>query len=143
MRYNGEEKTYFKVVLIRVHTGDYCIIKGPEEEKRLAEILQNDYNSTKYEKMIQLLGAEVVQREHQKEFRSRFSAESVLKEFEKGKSVIEYSYMRIIDGVQRAVSARIYPRTGQGEKTEEFMVYVTIERQTETEMRNADVGTGA
>ena len=55
MVYGGEQKTYFKVVLIRVHTGEYCIIKGPEEEKYLAEILQNDYNSMRYDKMIQLL----------------------------------------------------------------------------------------
>lgn len=127
MVYDGEQKTYFKVVLIRVHTGEYCIIKGPEEEKYLAEILQNDYNSMRYDKMIQLLGAEVVQREYQKEFLDRFSVASVLKEFQEGKSVLEYSYIRIIDGEQRAVSTRIYPRAGQGEKMEEFMVYVTVE----------------
>ena len=55
MEYKGRPgKSYFKVVLVRVSAGEYVILKGPEEEKRLARVLQNDYNITKYEKMIQL-----------------------------------------------------------------------------------------
>ena len=61
MEYKGRPgKSYFKVVLVRVSAGEYVILKGPEEEKRLARVLQNDYNITKYEKMIQLLAMEMV-----------------------------------------------------------------------------------
>lgn len=121
---------YYKVILVKVRTGDYCVIKGPEEEKQLADILQNDYNSTKYYKIIQLLGAEVVQKEFQKEFQLIFSMEHILEEFRNGKTVLEYVYSRNVDGCWKEVSTRVYPRTGQGEQIEEFMIYVTVRTET-------------
>ena len=80
MEYKGRPgKSYFKVVLVRLSAGEYVILKGPEEEKRLARVLQNDYNITKYEKMIQLLAMEMVQKEYREGFCSIFSIENISK----------------------------------------------------------------
>lgn len=121
---SGEE--YFKVVVVKIPSDEYGIIKGPKEEKCLADILQDDHNSTRYEKMIQLLAAEMVEEEYQKEFCLIFSMENIKREFQKGKTVIEYSYMRNIEGERKMVNTRVYPRARKGEELEEFMVYVTV-----------------
>ncbi len=75
MEYSSKEnrREYFKVVLVRRGADEYVILKGPEEEKFLAGMLKDDYNSTRYEKMIQLLAEEVVQ----KEYREKFYAGSI------------------------------------------------------------------
>ncbi|MCI8484069.1 MAG: hypothetical protein HFH41_06985 [Lachnospiraceae bacterium] len=130
MEYNAGkgEVRYFKVIVVKIPSDEYGVIKGPEEEKCLAGILQSDHNSTRYEKMIQLLAAEMVQKEYQKEFRFVFSLENIKREFQKGKSVIEYSYMRNIEGELKMADTRVYPRAKNGEELEEFMVYVTTRK---------------
>lgn len=131
MEYNGRisKKEYFKVVLVRVREGEYVILKGPEEEKRLTKVLRNDYNSTKYEKMLRLLAEEVVQKEYREKFYSIFSMENILKEFGEGRSVVEYSYMRNMGRKQNMVHTRVYPRMMQGGAIEEFMVYVVCHEE--------------
>lgn len=129
MEYNSklEQNKYYKVVLVRIETDEYIILKGPEEEKVLAGILQDDYNSTRYEKMIRLLAEEVVKKEYRKMFSSIFSMENIQKEFGEGKNVIEYSYVRNVGDGDKMVKAKVYPRIKQGDRLEEFMVYVLVE----------------
>lgn len=124
-----ERKEYFKVCLVRVQADEYVILKGPEEEKRLTKALRSDYNFTKYEKMLRLLAEEVVQQEYRKEFYSIFSTENILGEFEKGRYVVEYSYMRNVGRQQKMVTTRVYPRMMQGGSVEEFMVYVVCHEE--------------
>lgn len=122
-------KEYYKVVLVRVQADEYVILKGPKEEKCLAKVLQNDYNSTKYEKMLRLLAEEVVQKEYRERFYATFSMENILKEFREGNSLIEFSYMRNLGRQKRMVTTRVYPRMMQGGAMEEFMVYVVCHEE--------------
>ena len=122
-------KGYYKVVLVKVLAGGYVILKGPEEEKRLAKVLQNDYNSTKYEKMLRLLAEEVVDKEYREKFYAIFSMENILKEFGEGRPVVEFSYRRSLGRQKRMVTTRVYPRMMQGGWMEEFMVYVVCHEE--------------
>ncbi len=126
MEYNHKQNQnkYFKIVLVRISTDEYIILKGPEEEKLLAGILQDDYNTTRYEKMIQLLADEVVQKEYREEFSSIFSMENMIKEFEGGKTMVEYSYIRDVGDEKKMVNTKVYPRLKKENRLEEFMVYV-------------------
>lgn len=126
MEYNEIQKKnhYFKVVLVRISTDEYIILKGPQEEKLLAEILQDDYNSTRYEKMLQLLADEVVQKDYRETFFKVFSMENMIKQFEEGKTMVEYSYIRNVDSEKKMVNTRVYPRLKQNNKLEELMIYV-------------------
>ena len=121
---NQNQNKYFKIVLVRISTDEYIILKGPEEEKLLAGILQDDYNTTRYEKMIQLLADEVVQKEYGEEFSSVFSMENMIKEFEEGKTMVEYSYIRDVGNEKKMVNTKVYPRSIKENRLEEFMVYV-------------------
>ncbi|MCI9176442.1 MAG: hypothetical protein HFH49_16220 [Lachnospiraceae bacterium] len=121
---NQNQNKYFKIVLVRISTDEYIILKGPEEEKLLAGILQDDYNTTRYEKMIQLLADEVVQKEYREEFSSVFSMENMIKEFEEGKTMVEYSYIRDVGNEKKMVNTKVYPRSIKENRLEEFMVYV-------------------
>ena len=126
MEYNEIQKKnhYFKVVLVRISTDEYIILKGPQEEKLLAEILQDDYNSTRYEKMLQLLADEVVQKDYRETFFKVFSMENMIKQFEEGKTMVEYSYIRNVGSEKKMVNTRVYPRLKQNNKREELMIYV-------------------
>ena len=126
MEYNEIQKKnhYFKVVLVRISTDEYIILKGPQEEKLLAEILQDDYNSTRYEKMLQLLADEVVQKDYRETFFKVFSMENMIKQFEEGKTMVEYSYIRNVGSEKKMVNTRVYPRLKQNNKLEELMIYV-------------------
>lgn len=126
MEYNEIQKKnhYFKVVLVRISTDEYIILKGPQEEKLLAEILQDDYNSTRYEKMLQLLADEVVQKDYRETFFKVFSMENMIKQFEEGKTMVEYSYIRDVGSEKKMVNTRVYPRLKQNNKLEELMIYV-------------------
>ena len=129
MEYKGRPgKSYFKVVLVRVSAGEYVILKGPEEEKRLARVLQNDYNITKYEKMIQLLAMEMVQKEYREGFCSIFSIENISKGL-KGGGVVQYTYKRKVCDTWETVHTKIYPRAWQGDELEEFVVYVICHKE--------------
>ena len=126
MEYNEIQKKnhYFKVVLVRISTDEYIILKGPQEEKLLAEILQDDYNSTRYEKMLQLLADEGVQKDYRETFFKVFSMENMIKQFEEGKTMVEYSYIRNVGSEKKMVNTRVYPRLKQNNKLEELMIYV-------------------
>lgn len=128
MEYNDKnrKKEYFKIVLVRIRTDEYNILKGPEEERRLVRVLEDDYNSTRYEKIIQLLAREMVQKEYENIFCSMFSIENIRKELQDENSRMECSYIRTINGEQCRVDTGIYPRIGQGEGLEEFMIYVAV-----------------
>lgn len=117
-------RTYFKVVLVRLISDEYVILKGPKEEKFLAGMLRDDYNSTRYEKMIQLLAEEVVQEEYREQFYAIFSVENMRRVFGNWEGPVVFSYPRKIGGKLKWVTTRVYPRLRQGGKLEEFMVYV-------------------
>lgn len=129
MEYNEKQNqnNYFKVVLVRISTDEYIILKGPQEEKLLAGILRDDYNTTRYDKMIQLLADEVVQQEYREAFLTIFSMGNMLKEFGEGKAMVEYSYIRDVGNERKMVNTRVYPRLKQNNRLEEFMVYVCHE----------------
>ncbi len=129
MEYNEKQNqnNYFKVVLVRISTDEYIILKGPQEEKLLAGILRDDYNTTRYDKMIQLLADEVVQQEYRETFLTIFSMGNMLKEFGEGKAMVEYSYIRDVGNERKMVNTRVYPRLKQNNRLEEFMVYVCHE----------------
>ncbi len=131
MEYSSKEnrREYFKVVLVRRGADEYVILKGPEEEKFLAGMLKDDYNSTRYEKMIQLLAEEVVQKEYREKFYAIFSMENMLEAFQEKEEPVEYSYPRKIGEKMEWVTTRVYPRLQQGRKLEEFMVYVVYHEE--------------
>ena len=55
------EKDYYKIALVGLKPDKCDIIKGPEEEKRLADILLDDYHISRYEKMVQLVVKEEIE----------------------------------------------------------------------------------
>lgn len=122
-------KSYFKVVLVKVKADEYIVLKGPEEERRLARVLQDDYNITRYEKMIQLLAVEMVQEEYRKGFCSIFSMENILREFQGGGGVVKYAYKRKVCDSWEMVQTELYPRAWQGDELEEFVAYVICHKE--------------
>ncbi len=110
------EKEYYKIVLVNIQMDEYKILKGPEEEQILTRVLQDDYHSTKYEKMLQLLAWELVEKEYREDFCSIFSLKNICKEFQNGKAFIKYSYLRNIKEEKQMVHTRVYPRTIQQDK---------------------------
>ncbi len=150
MEYSNKEKgrEYFKVVLVRVSADEYVILKGPKEEKFLAGMLRDDYNSTRYEKMIRLLAEEVVQETYREQFYAIFSMENMLEAFQDREGPVEFSYIREIGGELEPVTTRVYPRLKQGGKLEEFMVYVQCHEEgcrcgTGNAEGNAELSLGA
>lgn len=119
-------KDYFKITLVSL-TPDKCkILKGPEEEKRLVEILRDDYSISRYEKMLQLVIKEKVADADQEFCFQLFSLDSLQKAFEKGQDKVSGSYLRNIKGEMQKVFVSIYPRKfGKQRKLEEFMLYIS------------------
>lgn len=128
------EKEYYKITLVGLKPDQCSILKGPEEEKRLAAILLDDYHSTRYEKMLQLVVKEQVAKEDQDTCFKVFSLENLQEAFQQGKEQVTYSYKRNINGTWQGVSAEIYPRKfgAQGE-LEEFMIYISRNGQLQAQ----------
>ncbi len=124
-----QEKEYYKVTLVSLNPDRCRILKGPEEEKRLVEVLLDDYQISRYEKMIQLVVREVVEESYWSDFYHIFSLKHLQEEFQKGTANISYSYLRRIDENMQMVTASVYPRKfGSQGQLEEFMMYVFIQR---------------
>ena len=86
----------FKIMLVSLKPDGCKVLKGPREEIRLAEILRDDYHTSRYEK---ILGS--------------------------GEEKMACSYQRKVEGVMQPVSAEIFPRRfGEQGELEEFIIYV-------------------
>lgn len=115
----------FKIMLVSLKPDGCRVLKGPREEIRLAEILRDDYHSSRYEKMIQLVVREMVEESEQEVISHLFSLEYLQKILGSGEEKMVCSYHRKVEGIMQPVSAEIYPRRfGKKGELEEFMVYV-------------------
>ncbi|NBH13511.1 hypothetical protein D3Z36_04805 [Lachnospiraceae bacterium] len=123
-KYWGKE--YYKIMLVSLAPDKCNILKGADEEKRLAEILQDDYSISRYEKMIRLVVKEKVAQEDQDFCFHLFSLDFLKEAFENGQDKVTGSYLRSIQGKMQKVFVSIYPRKmTRQRKLEEFMIYVT------------------
>lgn len=119
-------KEYYKITLVSLAPDKCNILKGPEEEKRLAEILRDDYSISRYEKMLQLVIKEKVAANDQEFCFRLLSLESLQRAFRKGQDKVTGSYIRNVQGEMREVSVSIYPRRfGKQGELEEFMLYIS------------------
>lgn len=118
---------YFKIMLVCMEPDSCRVLKGPGEEKRLAEILMDDYHVSRYEKMHQLVVREMVEESAQENVFRLFSTKHLQEEFGRGNTEVSCSYLRKIGGRMQRVRAAAFPRKfdEQGQ-LEEFMVYVIV-----------------
>ncbi len=115
----------FKIMLVSLKPDGCKVLKGPKEEIRLAEILRDDYHTSRYEKMVQLVVREMVEESEQESVSQLLSLEHLQKILGSGKEKMVCSYRRKVEGVMQPVSAEIFPRRfGKRGELEEFMVYV-------------------
>lgn len=119
-------RQYFKVVHVNLKSNECELLKGPEEEKRLLKILWDDYNSTRYDKWVQLVAREMVRDDYVDVFLKMFSAENIRKEFQSGKEILESRYVRKVDGIHKEVKVKVYPGYDLENNLEEFMIYVKV-----------------
>lgn len=121
---------YFKIMLVCMEPDSCRVLKGPAEEQRLAEILRDDFNISRYEKMLQLVVREMVEESAQENILRIFSVRNILEEFGNGKTKISCSYRRKIDGNMRKVRTAAFPRKFDDRgQLEEFMIYVSVEEK--------------
>ena len=120
------EKDYYKIALVGLKPDKCDIIKGPEEEKRLADILLDDYHISRYEKMVQLVVKEEIEESYHNSCFQIFSLKYLQQAFEEGKDHVTCSYLRKVNGEMQMVSTSIYPRKfGEDGELEVFMIYVS------------------
>ena len=118
---------YYKIMLVSLNPDACRVLKGPEPEKKLAEILRDDYHSSRYEKMTQLVIREMVAESEQESISDLLSLEHLQEELGSGVTKVTCSYMRKIDGVMQQVSTAVFPRRfGQQGELVEFMIYVSV-----------------
>ena len=122
---------YYKIMLVSLKPDGCRILKGPREEKKLAEILRDDFHIGRYEKMIQLVVREMVEENDRERISHMLSTENLREQFSSGETKVAFSYLRKIDGEMRPVSAAAFPRRfdEQGE-LQEFMIYVSVHPST-------------
>lgn len=115
----------YKIMLVSLKPDGCRVLKGPMEEIRLAEILRDDYHSSRYEKMLQLVVREMVEESEQKVVLQQLSLEHLREALGNRTEKLECSYQRKIDGIMQPVTAEIFARRfGEQGELEEFMVYV-------------------
>jgi len=120
---------YYKIILVSLKPDGCRILKGPREEKKLAEILRDDYHIGRYEKMIQLVVREMVEENDRERILRFLSTENLRERFCSGETKVVCSYLRKIDGEMQPVSAAIFPRRfGEQGELQEFMIYVSAHR---------------
>ena len=117
---------YFKVIWVNLRNNDCDLLKGPEDERKLMNILLNDYNCRKYDKWVTLIANEKVNKEDADYFKKVLSSADIKKEFQKKKGDVEYCYIYNVDGEERRVRTRISHRTGIRCFPGEIMIYVEI-----------------
>lgn len=118
---------YFKIMLVCVEPDSCRVLKGPAEERRLAEILRDDYHVSRYEKMLQLVVREMVEEDDRENVLRIFSTRNLQREFGRGKAEVSYSYRRKIGTEMRKVRTAAFPREFDGRgQLREFMIYVSV-----------------
>lgn len=128
MEYQGNYRMpeYFKIMLVSLKPDGCRILKGPREEKKLAEILRDDFHIGRYEKMIQLVVREMVEENDRERILRLLSPDNLRERFRSGETKVTCSYLRIVDGKMQRVSAAVFPRRfGEQGEVEEFMIYVS------------------
>lgn len=130
MEYQGNYRVpeYFKIMLVSLKPDGCRILKGPREEKKLAEILRDDFHIGRYEKMIQLVVREMVEENDRERILRLLSLENLRARFRSGETKVVCSYLRIVDRKMQRVSASVFPRRfGEQGEVEEFMIYVSAD----------------
>lgn len=123
---NGGVPGYFKIMRVSLEPDSCRVLKGPQEEKKLAEILRDDFHSSRYEKMLQLVVREMVEESEQENISRLLSLEHLQEEFGSGGTEVTCSYQRKIDGRMQPVVAEVFPRKfGKQGELVEFMLYVS------------------
>lgn len=77
----------FKIMLVSLKPDGCKVLKGPKEEIRLAEILRDDYHTSRYEKMVQLVVREMVEESEQESVSQLLSLEHLQKILGSGKEL--------------------------------------------------------
>lgn len=148
MEYQGKYGMpgYYKIMAVSLKPDGCRILKGPREEKKLAEILRDDYNIGRYEKMIQLVIREMVEEGDQERILHLLSTEHLCDRLCNGEARVACSYLRKVDGEMLPVLAEVYPRKfGEQGELLEFMVYVRTRPEIKSriegcEWENEDAG---
>lgn len=123
----GESK-YHKIMLVSLSPDGCRILKGPQDEKRLMEFLEDDFHIGRYEKMLQLVVREKVEEDAREQVSRLLSPEYLKMQFCSGKTKVSCSYLRDIDGRLCPVTALVFPRRfGEQGELEEFMIYIIME----------------
>lgn len=121
---------YFKIMLVCMEPDGCRVLKGPAEERRLAEILRDDFNVSRYEKMLQLVVREMVEESVRENILRIFSTSNLMEEFQSGKTEVSSFYQRKVDGKMKNVRTAVFPRKFDSRgQLEEFMVYVSVEEK--------------
>lgn len=124
-------KEYYKITLVGLNPDRCVILKGPKEEKMLVEVLRDDYQISRYEKMLQLVIKEKVEQSCQEACFQALSLGNLKEAVRKGEDKVVCSYLRDVQGKIQRVSATVYPRkTGKQRELEEFIIYVTADNKT-------------
>lgn len=119
---------YHKVMLVSLEPDGCRILKGPQDETRLLEFLEDDFHIGRYEKMLQLVVREKVEQSAQERVSQILSPQHLSTQFGKGETKVSCSYLRMVNGKMQPVTAVVYPRRfGEQGGLEEFMMYIIVE----------------
>lgn len=125
---NYENPEYHKIMRVSLALDGCRILKGPQDEIRLMEFLEDDLHIGRYRKMLQLVIREKVEESAQERVSQFFSPEYLQAQFGNGKPKATCSYFRKVDGQLRPVTAAVFPRSfGEQGELKEFMIYVIME----------------
>lgn len=129
MQHQGkfEMPEYYKIMLVSLNPDRCRVLKGPREEKKLAEILKDDFHIGRYEKMLQLIVREMLEESDREIVSQVLSPHHLQEELSSGASKVTCSYLRKVGGELQQVSTSVFPRgIGEQGEVEEFMIYVSV-----------------
>lgn len=115
---------YYKVIWVDLDDNDCDLLKGPEDELKLLEMLRDDYNSSRYDKWVKLIAKEKVKKEDAEFFVAAFCSENIRRQFQSGKKMLEYFYVRKVGTEEARVRARIYVKEGSMDNPMEVLIYI-------------------
>lgn len=116
---------YYKIMLVSLIPDACRILRGPQDEKRLMEFLEDDYHISRYEKLLQLVVREKVKESDRERVSRLLSLKCLQEHFNSGEKKVTCSYLREIDGEMRDITAAVFPRKfGEQGELEEFMLYI-------------------
>lgn len=115
---------YYKVIWVDLDDNDCDLLKGPEDELKLLEMLRDDYNSSRYDKWVRLISREKVKEEDVQFFVSAFCSANIRRQFREGKEMLEYFYVRKVGAEDARVRARVYVKEGPMDNPMEVLIYI-------------------